>query len=74
MEDIKRYFYNLQKIIGETGSADEINQRWNEVLNRLDEIAIEYAKESKAETRIQYLKFGVKRDDIWQFPHIVCWP
>jgi hypothetical protein len=24
MEDIKRYFYRLQKIIGETGSADEI--------------------------------------------------
>jgi hypothetical protein len=68
MEDIKRYFYKLQKIIGETGSADEINERWNEVLNRLDDIAIEYAKELHAETGIYYLKRERKRFDIWQFP------
>jgi hypothetical protein len=68
MEDIKRYFYKLQKIIGETGSADEINERWNEVLNRLDDIAIEYAKELQAETGIYYLKRERKRFDIWQFP------
>jgi hypothetical protein len=68
MEDIKRYFYKLQKIIGETGSADEINERWIEVLKRLDEIAIEYAKELQAETGIHYLKRNRVRYDIWQFP------
>lgn len=26
------YFEELQKILGETKSADEINDRWNEVL------------------------------------------
>ncbi|MGH9985957.1 MAG: hypothetical protein ACRD8W_18605 [Nitrososphaeraceae archaeon] len=68
MEGIKRYFYKLQNIIGETSSADEINDRWTEVLNRLDEISVEYAKELQGETKIKYLKFEKEHEDIWQFP------
>jgi hypothetical protein len=63
-----KYFDELQKILGETRSPDEINERWDEVLNRLDELSIEYAKELRADTRIKYLKFGREREDIWQFP------
>lgn len=40
-----RYFEELQKVIGDTKSADMINERWNEVLERLDQLSIEYAKE-----------------------------
>jgi|GEM_PF-2964567 hypothetical protein len=58
----------MKKTLGKTGSADEINERWNEVLNLLDEIAIEYTKELQAETGIYYLKRGKMRFDIWQFP------
>lgn len=68
MVDEQKYFDELQEIIGKTKSADEINERWNEVLSRLDELAVEYARELQSETRIKYLKFGKEREDIWQFP------
>ena len=42
------YFEELQ-IVDETKSADEVNERWYEVLERLDELAIEYAKELQAD-------------------------
>ena len=68
MVNEKRIFDDVQKILGETKSPDEINERWSEVLNRLDELSVEYARELQAETRIKYLKFGREREDIWQFP------
>jgi hypothetical protein len=30
----EKYFYELQKIIGDTKSVDEINKCWNEVLEK----------------------------------------
>ncbi len=56
MVDEKKYFDELQKIIGQTKSADRINERWNEVLNRLDELSIEYARELGQETGTTYDK------------------
>jgi hypothetical protein len=41
MANEEKYFIELQKILGETRSADIINERWNEVLERLDQLAIE---------------------------------
>ena len=34
----QEYFQKLQEIIGETKSADMINERWSEVLERLDQL------------------------------------
>jgi hypothetical protein len=48
----------LQEVISETNNADMINERWNEVLERLDQLSIEYAKELQAEKRIRYQKNG----------------
>jgi len=68
MVNENRYFDELQKIIRDTKSADEINEHWDKVLKRLDNLAIEYDKELQAETGILYDEFEKKRDDIWQFP------
>ena len=57
----------MQKIIGDTKSADGINERWNEVLERLDQLSTEYAKELQAETGIRYEKDN-ELYAIWQFP------
>jgi hypothetical protein len=63
----EEYFNKLQEVIGETKSADMINERWNEVLERLDQLSIEYAKELQAETRIRFQK-NEQQLDIWLFP------
>ncbi|MGH9965438.1 MAG: hypothetical protein ACRD5E_11515 [Nitrososphaeraceae archaeon] len=43
MVNEEQYFDDLQKVIEDTKSADGINERWNEVLERLDQLSIEYA-------------------------------
>lgn len=43
MVNEEQYFDDLQKVIDDTKSADGINERWNEVLERLDQLSIEYA-------------------------------
>lgn len=62
-----KYFEELQKIIDDTKSADEITERWNEVLERLNQLSIEYSRELQAETGVRY-----ERDDelysIWEYP------
>src|SRR5215208_327066 len=63
----QEYFNKLQEIIGETKSADMINERWSEVLERLDQLSIEYTKELQKETRSSYEKNG-QPHDIWLFP------
>ena len=63
----QEYFNKLQEIIGETKNTDMINERWNEVLERLDQLSIEYSKELQAETKIHYQKNG-QQLDIWLFP------
>jgi hypothetical protein len=60
------YFQKLQEIIRETKSADMINERWSEVLEKLDQLSIEYCKELQAETGASYEKNG--KHDIWLFP------
>lgn len=67
MVNEERYFDELQKIIGDTKSAEGINERWKEVLERLDQLSIEYAKELQAETGIRYEK-DKELYAIWQFP------
>jgi hypothetical protein len=62
-----KYFKELQKIIGNTRSADGITERWNEVLERLDQLSIEYAKELQAETGVRYEK-NKELHAMWQFP------
>jgi hypothetical protein len=56
MVDVRRYFYKLQAILGETSSADMISVRWNEVLACLDRASVEYANELQAETGSVYEK------------------
>lgn len=63
----EKYFDGLQKIIADTRSADGINEHWNEGLERLDELSIEYAKELQAETGVRYEK-NKELYAIWQFP------
>ncbi len=43
----KKYFDELQKIIGQTKFADMINEHWNKVLNRLAELSADYARNSE---------------------------
>src|SRR5918995_5347951 len=66
MVNEQEYFQKLQDIIGETKSADMINERWSEVLQKLDQLSIEYCKELQAETGASYEKNG--KHDIWLFP------
>ena len=63
----EEYFSKLQEIIGETNSADMINERWPEVLERLDQLSIEYTKELQKETGSTYKKNG-QPYDMWLFP------
>jgi hypothetical protein len=67
MVNEEEYFNKLEKVIGETKCADMISECWNEVLERLDQLSIEYAKELQAETRIRFQKNG-QQLDIWLFP------
>jgi hypothetical protein len=67
MIDEERYFDELQKVIKETKSTDGINERLNEVLERLDQLSTEYAKELQSETGISYEK-DKEVYSIWQFP------
>jgi hypothetical protein len=67
MVNEERYFDELQKIIGDTKSADGINERWNEVLEKLDQLSVEYAKELQVETGIRYEK-DKELYAIWEFP------
>ena len=60
------YFQKLQEIIDKTNSVDMINERWSEVLEKLDQLSIEYCKELQAETGASYEKNG--KHDIWLFP------
>lgn len=54
----EKYFEELQKkVISETKSDNGINERWNEVLQMLDQLSIEYAKEIQAETGVRYEKY-----------------
>jgi hypothetical protein len=68
MVDEERYFEELQKILGETKSADKINDRWIEVLKRLDELAIEYCNELQSEVPIRYEKEKGSAYDLNEFP------
>lgn len=72
MVDEKKYFDELQKIIGQTKSADMINERWNEVLKRLDELSADYARELGQEKRVTYDKPGendmIKKYGLEEFP------
>ena len=52
-----RYFDELQKIIGETGCADVINERWPEVIDRLNKLSIEYCNEIQVEEAAQRIKY-----------------
>jgi hypothetical protein len=72
MVNEEKYFDELQKIIGGTKSAIGINEHWNEVLERIDQLSIEYAKELQAETGVRYEK---DKDMLYgsSLP-IVCWP
>ena len=63
----EEYFSKLQEIIGETNSADMINERWPEVLERLDQLSLEYTKELQKETGSTYKKNG-QPYDMWLFP------
>ena len=67
MVNEQEFFKKLQEIIGETKSADMINERWSEVLERLDQLSIEYTKELQKETGSGYEKNG-QPHDIWLFP------
>ena len=67
MVNEEKYFDDLQKIIKDTKSADGISERWNEVLERLDQSSIEYAKELQAETGIRYEK-DKELYAMWQYP------
>ena len=67
MVNEEKYFDELKTIIGDTKSSDGINERWNEVLERLDQLSIEYAKELQAETGIRYEK-DQELHAIWEFP------
>ena len=67
MIDEEWYFNELQKVIKETKSTEGINERWNEVLERLDQLSAEYAKDLQAETGIRYEK-DKELYPIWQFP------
>jgi hypothetical protein len=67
MVDEDRYFHELQKIIGKTKSDIGINEHWIEVIERLDQLSTEYAKELQAETGIRYQK-NKELFDIWLFP------
>lgn len=56
MVNERKYFDELQKIIGQTKCADKINEHWNEVLNRLDELSAAYAMELGHEKVVAYDK------------------
>ena len=73
MVNEKKYFNELQEIIRRTKSADKINEYWIEVLERLDQLSIEYAKELQEETGLRYEKNG--EYDIWLFPpyRLLAW-
>ena len=68
MVNEEKYFEELQKIIGETKSADRINERWPEVLKRLDELAIEYCNKLQTETGIRYEKEPGSAYNLNEFP------
>lgn len=68
MVNEEKYFEELQKIIGETKSANKINERWGEVLNRLDELAIEYCNELQTEVPIRYEKEKGSAYNLNEFP------
>jgi len=55
MVNEEKYFDELQKIIGDTKSADGISERWNEVLERLDQLSAEL--KSKPPTTIPLTEF-----------------
>jgi len=44
MVNEEKYFDELQKIIGDIKSADSINERWNEVLEKLDHAILQMEK------------------------------
>ncbi|HZD36508.1 MAG TPA: hypothetical protein VE130_14990 [Nitrososphaeraceae archaeon] len=67
MVNEEKYFEELQKVIGETKSDNGINARWNEVLQRLDQLSTEYAKEIQAETGVKYEK-DKELHTAWDFP------
>lgn len=62
-----KYFDELHKIIGRTKSDCGINEHWMEVIESLDQLSTEYAKELQAETGIRYQK-NKELLDIWLFP------
>jgi hypothetical protein len=67
MVEEDKYFKELQKIIGDTKSVDGINEYWNEVLERLDQLSIEYSRELQAETGVRYEKDN-ELYAIWEYP------
>lgn len=64
----EKYFDGLQKILAETNSADRINDRWIDVLKRLDELAVEYCNELQTEVPIRYEKEKGSAYDLKEFP------
>jgi hypothetical protein len=49
-------------------SADKINKRWGEILQRLDELAVEYCNELQTELSIRYEKEKGSAYDLNEFP------
>jgi len=68
MVNQEKYHNELQKIIDDTKSADGINEHWKEVLETLDHLSVEYAKELQAETGIVHQKEEGPSEGVWQYP------
>lgn len=48
--------------------AEGINEHWREILERLDQLSTEYAKELQAETKRICCQENEEIFDIWRFP------
>lgn len=57
MPNYKKYFDSLQEIIGETRSADTINEdTWHTVVDRLNQLSLLIAQELRTEIGLVYEK------------------
>lgn len=57
MPNYKKYFDSLQEIIGETRSADMINEdTWHKVVDRLNQLSLFFAQELRTQIGLGYEK------------------
>lgn len=72
MSNYKKYFNSLQEIIGETRSADMINEdTWHTVVNRLNQLSLLFAQELHTEIGLVYEKpegSGIAYGPEWFLP------